>query len=352
MDSSPFIPAKRRNKNPFTRSRDTDSDSDRHHSPPPSGNGKDEAHKESYLAITVVILLFVVAIIAVGYSYHMERSFRFELENENNMNIEVIKACDRMQLRHQEKMRANAISMDTLHNNNAPCTPCVDCEAEAVKEQKRVDELETFELARVTAEIADYEGLKKQLENERYKKLTKGLQSVARELLYLEYGEPPYFVELELELPSTGSTPGLRSKSKSVTTANSKAENGKRSVIQLEMAPIDEMPYSVLYFMTHVQNGAFDGCNIGVNAGHILAADLRGPSCNMDLFDIGSSSESLASAPTFITTKLAFQEYSTKFPHKANTVAFSGRFVSKMFARYMHSLYEYAMISPTVLCNM
>ena len=329
-------PAKRRNKNPFTRGRDTDSDSDRINSPPSSGNGKDEPHKESYLAITVVILLFVVAIIAVGYSYHMERSMHFELENENNMNIEVIKACDRMQLRHHEKMKANTLNLDALYSNShthpngeIACSPCVDCEAEAAKEQKKAKELDAFEFARVTAEISDYEGLKKQLEVDRFKKLTKGLQSVARELLYLEYGDPPYFVELELELPSTKteSTPKLRSNTATATTTATDADTESQNIIQIEMAPIDEMPYAVLYFMTHVKNGAFDGCNIGVNAGHILAADLRGPSCNMDMFDIGSTAQTLATAPTFVTSKLAFQEYSTKFPHKANTVAFSGRYV-------------------------
>lgn len=60
--------------------------------------------------------------------------------------------------------------------------------------------------------------------------------------------------------------------------------------------------------------------------GHIIIADVEGANCRPELFDLGSNPSN--GAGSFITRKLAFQEYSDHFPHKQFTVGFSGRYSS------------------------
>ena len=87
----------------------------------------------------------------------------------------------------------------------------------------------------------------------------------------------------------------------------------------LEMAPIDEMPHAVYWFLTQVDLGLYDGCSFHRNAPHVIQG---GP------------------APNFLSTKNArlyerfeksgfnsipYQEYSPNFPHVEYTVGYAGR---------------------------
>src|SRR5689334_16583030 len=102
-----------------------------------------EGSKDSFLAITIVILLFVVAIIMMAYAYHIERNMRFELEAENKLNIEVIHACDRIQLRDKQiKLRDENIK-------SISCSPCEDCES--IAEAKKAQAKAGFDLEYQTA---------------------------------------------------------------------------------------------------------------------------------------------------------------------------------------------------------
>lgn len=74
--------------------------------------------------------------------------------------------------------------------------------------------------------------------NEEAIKATKTLQDLCRKLLPLKYGPEPYLLEMNLKFPS------------SMPDYETKGPDGK---IEIEMAPIEFMPYSVLTFLDMVK---------------------------------------------------------------------------------------------------
>ncbi|KAL7435203.1 hypothetical protein ACHAXM_004505 [Skeletonema potamos] len=121
--------------------------------------------------------------------------------------------------------------------------------------------------------------------------LTSQLQDATRTLIKLRYGDytktiTPYRIRLDLEFQST--IPDFET-------------NGKDGTIEIELAPISLIPYSVYNFLEIARtwkNGAFHR-----NAGHVLQAIARS--------DVKQS--------------MPFQEYSKEYPHKKYTVGYAGR---------------------------
>ena len=90
--------------------------------------------------------------------------------------------------------------------------------------------------------------------------------------------------------------------------------------IIIELAPIDELPHTVYWFLEQVDRKLYDGFSFHRNAGHVL--------------------QGVASVPNFLTSKdhpandqrfrdagfhsLLFLEYSEKFPHLKYTLGFAG----------------------------
>ena len=111
------------------------------------------------------------------------------------------------------------------------------------------------------------------------------LQKEVKKLLYLEYGNGPFTVLMELEFPSTMSDYN---------------EKGKKGEITIQLAPVEVVPYSVYYFLEMVK--VFEGGAFHRVAGHVLQAMISGNG-----------------------EGLAFQEYSPLFPHKKLTLGYAGR---------------------------
>lgn len=109
-------------------------------------------------------------------------------------------------------------------------------------------------------------------------------QDAIRTLLRREYGEGPYYVDMELVFPK--SMPDF-----------------DRGVVTIELAPIALVPYVVYYFLEivkHFRSGAFHR-----NAGHVLQSMVR----------LEGHQE----------RGLAWQEYDPHFPHQIYTLGYAGR---------------------------
>lgn len=109
-------------------------------------------------------------------------------------------------------------------------------------------------------------------------------KALSRDLLPLMFGEPPYIVDIEVELEKT-------------------------ETVTIEFAS-DLMPYTSLHFLKQVKLGLWDGAQIARNAGHVIQA---GPGDQRNHFkEAGIKS-------------VAFQEYSEEFPHEKHTLGLAGR---------------------------
>jgi len=124
---------------------------------------------------------------------------------------------------------------------------------------------------------------------------THELQEMCKKLVPLKYGPEPYVLEMRLAFPA--SFPDLE-------------EKGASGVVQVEMAPLELMPYSVLTFLDMVvhewKGGAFHR-----NAGHVKQVSVKGQQ--------------------HFGFPLAFQEYSPSYPHTKYSLGFAGRPSSSAF---------------------
>lgn len=90
-----------------------------------------------------------------------------------------------------------------------------------------------------------------------------------------------------------------------------------KGVVVIEMAPTSLMPTAVLYFLSQVEAGAWDGCAFIRNANHVLQADPSTPERKSRRHDFKTIVHQSESIP--------FQEYSADYPHKEFTVGLAGR---------------------------
>ena len=112
----------------------------------------------------------------------------------------------------------------------------------------------------------------------RNKLLQESHQSLSLELLLHKFGNGPHFVNLHLQFPEPEGGSGL---------------------LRLEMAPVEVMPTTVLYFLTQVSEGAWDGCSFFRNANHVLQASTRGKECQPKRFkSLAGIEKSIGTNPT------------------------------------------------------
>ena len=132
-------------------------------------------------------------------------------------------------------------------------------------------------------------------------KLQQNIQLMSKTALMEKYGPGPHLVEMHLRFDShLGRDDG--------------------GIITLEMAPIDELPHAVYWFLEQVSRKLYDGSSFHRNAGHVIQG---------------------GAAPNFLTPEnhrpneqsfrdagfhsILFQEYSNKFPHVKYTLGYAGR---------------------------
>ena len=120
-------------------------------------------------------------------------------------------------------------------------------------------------------ELDHYRAAVGELEGERRSMLMQGLQKVSKEVLLLEYGPPPYYVEIDVSVPKFPPRQTSENKVEAKFDQDNRpidcASSTVKGTLQLQMAPFDEVPYSILYFLTHISNGAWNGCSFATNAG-------------------------------------------------------------------------------------
>ncbi len=95
----------------------------------------------------------------------------------------------------------------------------------------------------------------------------------------------------------------------------------------VEMAPLEDVPHAVHFFMEQVEHGLWNGCYFYLNGPHVVQAGPRLSEENDD----GSSSveeDRFAEILPFKAAgldELSFPDYSEKFPHVTWTLGYTGR---------------------------
>jgi len=112
------------------------------------------------------------------------------------------------------------------------------------------------------------------------------------------YGHGPHYVEIQLNFDPRSN----------VAHSNGGASNR----IVVELAPIDEMPHTVYWFLEQVNNRLYDGYSFQVNANHLVQAGPVPNFRHLERFEEKGFS------------KFMFREYSKNYPHKQYTLGFAG----------------------------
>lgn len=131
--------------------------------------------------------------------------------------------------------------------------------------------------------------------------LQKNIQKMSRMALVEKFGTRTHKVEMYLRFDSH----------------MGKVDGG---YVQIEMAPTDEMPHTVYWFLEQVSRKLYDGTSFHRNPGHVLQEGAVG--------NFLSDSKSPDSSKKFMDSgfhAVLFQEYSNKMPHKKYTLGYAGR---------------------------
>lgn len=139
----------------------------------------------------------------------------------------------------------------------------------------------------------------------KFKQNTKeSLQKWSKERLLEKYGPGPHYVEIELAFDPS---------------SNIYSDGPATDHITIELAPEQDMPYTVYWFLEQVDHRLFDGCSFHRNAGHVIQGGpapnfLSPPNAGLVQHFQQSGIESVI-----------FQEYSANFPHVKYTLGYAGR---------------------------
>lgn len=101
------------------------------------------------------------------------------------------------------------------------------------------------------------------------------IQLLSKRHLIEKYGEGPHYVEMLLSIDP-----------KSNIADNSKESGEDTEILLIKMAPIDDMPATVFWFLEQVNATIFDGSSFHRNAHHVVQG---GPTVNFETTDRGRS---------------------------------------------------------------
>lgn len=137
------------------------------------------------------------------------------------------------------------------------------------------------------------------------KKIQARIKNMSKTLLLERYGEGPHRVEINLQF-----VPDFPKKEES---------DSDHQRIVIEMAPAEEMPHVVFFFLEQVSRKLYDGCSFHRNAGHVVQG---GPSPNFLSLPDPKLHKKFSDSGFY---SVLFQEYSPKFPHEKYTLGLAGR---------------------------
>jgi len=126
------------------------------------------------------------------------------------------------------------------------------------------------------------------------------IQRLSRELLKHKFPDKkePFLLNLRVGFPESMGSP-------------------KEEDITIELAKSNIMPTAVLYFLSQVEAGLWNGCSFIRNANHVLQADPQ----DVSKKGLHSRFKRLA----FQGVSIPFQEFSSSFPHEKYTIGLAGR---------------------------
>lgn len=124
------------------------------------------------------------------------------------------------------------------------------------------------------------------------------IQEFSKIMLLEKYGHGPHYVEILLHFDPRSN----------VAHSNGGASNR----IVIELAPVEEMPHTVYWFLEQVNNRLYDGYSFQVNANHLVQA---GPVPNFKHLERFQEKG---------LSKFLFREYSKNYPHQQHTLGFAG----------------------------
>lgn len=135
------------------------------------------------------------------------------------------------------------------------------------------------------------------------KKMQQNIQLMSRTALHEKFGPEPHRVEMYVRF-------------------DNHQEETDVGYILIELAPTNELPHAVYWFLEQVSRKLYDGYSVERNLGHALMASptnnfLSPPDFNMDAMKKRFIDEGFES--------ILFQEYSPNFPHEKYTLGYSGR---------------------------
>lgn len=161
--------------------------------------------------------------------------------------------------------------------------------------------LEKQELKESTDNNKDQESMKKIQKAliKANKKKEEAIAKLSKKLLYAEFGEnEPYRAKITVVYPES-----LKS-------------NKERGDIVIEFASSDLMPTAVLFVLTQIKAGAWNGMSFIRNAGHVLQASSQ---------TVNREYDGKRFKLEYQDSSIPFQEYSPLFPHKKYTLGLAGR---------------------------
>lgn len=160
--------------------------------------------------------------------------------------------------------------------------------------------------------------LHKQVTNARSdkNKVHENIQRFSKQMLLSKFGPGPYYVEVQLEFDPESNVAFSRSKHHRHTPLAS----ADRFV--LEMAPTNEMPHTVHWFLQQVSLGLYDGFSFHLNARHVIQA---GGVSNFRTTPETNTHNLYQRFKDNGLEKILFQEYSHSFPHVPYTVGYASR---------------------------
>jgi hypothetical protein len=138
-----------------------------------------------------------------------------------------------------------------------------------VSKLKKQNADKAAEVAAAAAIPTDQGELAKQLKRLReYKRrMHDMIQLISKRNLIYKYGPGPHIVEILLSFDPASNVADA-----------SKAPDDTETLL-IELAPVDEMPATVFWFLEQVNATAFDGCSFHRNAGHVVQG---GPAPNFE----------------------------------------------------------------------